>query len=123
MSPTLDSNGNYLANPGTALYPGGGVAIPEIVSGNPNGSIKAPKGTIGIDPSGPTLYINTDGATTWVLFSGGGGSGVLETAGDPTGVLTATGPALAVDKTTNAMWYKPSGSVGNTGWVVIISPP
>ncbi len=55
------------------------------VVGNPNGTLEAPNGTLGIDAASGDIYQNTDGGTTWVLYAGGGGGG-----GDITAVVAGT---------------------------------
>ena len=38
-----------------------------VVSGNPNGSVTAPIGSLAVDSTNAALYQNTDGLTTWTL--------------------------------------------------------
>lgn len=40
-------------------------------SGNPNGIVSAPIGSMWIDSAGGTTYTNTDGGTTWAALGGG----------------------------------------------------
>jgi hypothetical protein len=47
-------------------------------SGDPNGSVTAPRGSLYIDAATSTQYINTDDGTTWSAFSTGGGSAAEE---------------------------------------------
>lgn len=44
---------------------------------------------------------------------------VLEYAGNPTGVLSANGPRLCFDTVGAKMYYKPRGSTGAAGWVLL----
>lgn len=47
-------------------------------SGDPNGSVTAPKGSLFVDAVGAVQYINTDDGTTWTAFATGGGSAAEE---------------------------------------------
>ncbi len=42
------------------------------VAGNPNGTVRAPLGTLADNVATGDLYRNTDGGTTWILFSAAG---------------------------------------------------
>lgn len=54
--------------------------------------------------------------------TGGGGGGVLETTGDPEGVVTSnTVPALALDCNTGALYAFCGTAGGNTGWFPLIA--
>ena len=81
--PFIFDNGN-----GTAVAPGGYLGFgqtntqsadssgPRLYAavGNPNGVTAAPIGSLYMESVSGNLYRNTDGATTWVLISGGGGT-------------------------------------------------
>lgn len=82
-----------------------------VVTADPNGSVTAEKGSLAVDVTGGGLYQNTDGATAWSAFSGGGGGGLTQltgdvTAGPGTGSQAATVVALqghAVSSTAPAL--------------------
>jgi hypothetical protein len=45
-----------------------------VVDGDPNGTVEATVGTLALDPTTPTLWQNTDGATAWAQAGGGAGA-------------------------------------------------
>jgi len=45
---------------------------------------------------------------------------IYATIGDPNGVVTALPPAIAYNNTSGSLWVKAAGSIGNTGWQLII---
>lgn len=44
---------------------------------------------------------------------------ILEYAGNPIGAYSITGPRLCFDTVGGQMYYKPRGSTGTAGWVLI----
>lgn len=44
---------------------------------------------------------------------------ILEYAGNPIGSYSITGPRLCFDTVGGQMYYKPRGSTGTAGWVLI----
>ena len=51
------------------FYPFGSVWF-GIGTGDPNGEVTAPKGSLFIDLGNPLLYMNTDASTTWETVAG-----------------------------------------------------
>lgn len=54
---------------------GGGIAVQRTL-GDPNGVLVALVGQLALDYASGILWQNTDGATTWVMYIGGGGATV-----------------------------------------------
>jgi len=71
-----------------------------------------------VDTNTGIFYIHT--STGWTAVSGGGGTtSVFSSATDPSGVLTATGPAicLGTGASDGLMWKKTTAGTNNTDWV------
>lgn len=86
--------------------------------------------TTDVDISGGSVYcitckagsnVQTGGTLEFLDSSGGGGGGGGSVGvGSPEGVVTADPGTDYLDSTSNAYWYKKTGS-GNTGWVNLIA--
>ncbi len=95
-------------------------------NGSPEGVYYANRGDYRWDFTNNVLYVKDSLGYTntgWVA-SGSSGSSTPEVfggTGDPNGVVSATGPAVYIEDDGAggfvALWSKPDGVTGNTGWV------
>lgn len=63
-----------------------GPAVPMLrTNGNPNGNLTALAGQLALDYATGIIYQNTDNATAWVVYIGGGGAATVTTAAPVSG--------------------------------------
>lgn len=82
-------------------------------AGSPDTSVTAPRGSTYRNTSDGTLWVNTNGVSTWVSQGGGG---VSSGAGHPQGVLAAAVGTMYRDTNTGYLFRKYGGGVTAYGW-------
>lgn len=68
-----------------------------LCAGDPNGAIRAPKGTLALDNITPAIWQNTNGVTTWAVVGSGGAGGFPITEDDGTNTYTIDGGGGALE--------------------------
>lgn len=91
--------------------------------GEPEGVVEAEKGSVYQDLSNGIVYVKqftTSDSTGWseLMTIGSLSEYLLQDAGSPEGVVTATKGVLYVDRGSAALYIKGT-DIGNTGWILI----
>lgn len=103
---------------GTQIGMGRNVAA-KFVTGNPNGVLSGTKGSLAVDPATAIVYQNTNGGTTWTVFSPAGGTSSGFTMGSPDGTVTGVVGQQLTDTVTGVSWKNYDGG---TTWDPIDIP-
>jgi hypothetical protein len=106
--PAQDKTRNWTNLPGSDAAQVGSLRVTDLITGpavpvirtegTPNGTLTGAQGQLALDYATGTMYQNTDGASAWVVWTGGGG-GLVTTAspiiGDGSGGSPVTYKAIA----------------------------
>lgn len=126
---TVEDEGVPVVAPATILdFEGAGVSVADAGGGRATITIPGGGGASGVDVEDEGTPILTPATTldftgNVVVANAGGGTAtvnipqqVFTNAGDPNGVVTATGPAICLDTTNSIIWWKTTSGTSNNEW-------
>lgn len=106
---------------GVVVTDGGGGTATVTIAGGGSSGVDIEKDGVAVMSAATVLNFIGDNVT--VTDAGGGQAditplrNVFSNAGDPNGIVSATGPALCMDTTNNIIWWKTTSGTSNAQWI------